>query len=172
MSNLLPSGERVRIALDSAHAALLGFASLLLLALLVASLSLAPSLFVFKAAETSMQGAPSLVRAQQSDIQSIRVAQQLMVSLAPIASTTPLATLQAAIAARPSGITIDRIAYTRMPTPTVVLSGFADRREDVDTYRASLNTDSRFGTVSVPVSALVGSADGGRFTVTLSDMHL
>ncbi len=69
------------------------------------------------------------------------------------------------LAARPQGVTVDRIRYESGKPSQLVLSGYAPRYA-VNHFRTALTDTGKFTSVSVPVGALVGTDDSG-FSVTM-----
>lgn len=84
-----------------------------------------------------------------------------------VSTTSPSATLEGALALRPQGVSVTSVRYVSGKPASLVLSGTSARREGVNAYRDALVHDGRFGKVSVPVAALVGTQEG-RFSITLS----
>ena len=99
----------------------------------------------------------------RADTDAVAAAQAYLV-LAPALGTIATSTeaLNRTLTTRPKGITIDHVAYT---PGTFMLSGITDTRESINSYRALLDSEPLFSSVSVPVSNLVGT--GGSFTVTV-----
>lgn len=95
--------------------------------------------------------------------------QSLIAALKPIASATssPTDALSRALSVKPAGVSITTITYGGGAKSTVILSGTSARREGVDEFRRALEESGRFSSVSVPVSAIVGTQEG-RFSITLS----
>jgi energy-coupling factor transporter transmembrane protein EcfT len=93
--------------------------------------------------------------------------QGLITNLSPIANatTSPVDALMTALAQKPAGISITTFTYTS-GTKTLLLTGTSQQREAVNAFRDALEASGRFGSVAVPVAALVGAQEG-RFTVTL-----
>jgi hypothetical protein len=83
-----------------------------------------------------------------------------------IATTSPSELLTRALAARPADVVVTNISY-RSGERSIVLAGVSPRRSAMDAYRSALENSEAFTSVSVPVSALLGTQDG-RFTVTLT----
>ncbi len=84
-----------------------------------------------------------------------------------VGTTSPSVKLLEALTLRPQGVSISSVRYTAGAPASLVLSGASARREGVSGYRDVLLSDGRFGKVSVPVAALVGTQEG-RFSITLS----
>ena len=91
-------------------------------------------------------------------------------------STVPMFdALRSALAGRPAGVTESASHYAHGDTSklvtsnlsTIELEGQASSRDRIDSYIATLNADSHFKTVAVPVSVLAGS-DDGHFSITLT----
>ena len=102
-----------------------------------------------------------------NDATSIARAQAMVRALAPVLTSTssPSSVIVAALANRPPGALVQNISYS-VGTAELRLTGTAGRGA-INVYRDALSADARFSSVSVPVSALVGTGDG-RFSITLS----
>ncbi len=99
-------------------------------------------------------------------LKSMLRSQALLTAVAPIvrATSSPTSAIEKAIALRPKGVIVDHIRYIGA-SKSIQLGGKATR-EQLSAYRAALETEGTFTTVSVPVAALVGSS--GLFSITLS----
>lgn len=82
-------------------------------------------------------------------------------------TTSPSAVVPEVLALRPQGVVVTSVRYSSGVPASLVISGLSAQREGVSGYRDALVADGRFGKVSVPVAALVGTQDG-RFSITLS----
>lgn len=91
----------------------------------------------------------------------------LIQALTPFATTTSSGKLAEALELRPPGVRVTSVRYSAGAPASLVLSGTSLRREGVNEYRDALLVDNRFGKVSVPVAALVGTQEG-RFSITLT----
>lgn len=165
MSNILPLPER-QAAWDAARARVLFLTGLALLAgALLAILALLPSAAV---ARNALMQAVQDVSAQQprsEDGQALVESQALIVQMQSLLGTsTPIALIADVLAKRPPKTTVTHITYT---PGTLVVSGAAARRDDVNAFRAAVAADTRFSSVTVPINALVGVEDGA-FTMTIS----
>ena len=103
---------------------------------------------------------------ERDDVARARV---LVEELGHVASSTvsALSVLEDVFGMRPAGVKISAVSYTRGDPGTIIVSGTAPSREEINTYRAALSGDSRFKSVSVPISTLTGFG-GGNFSVTLT----
>lgn len=101
------------------------------------------------------------------DAIAIARAQALVRILSPVlsATTSPTALITEALSQRPKGISVDHVTYD-VSAGHLVLVG-TGMRDAINSYRDTLSKDLRFPSVSVPVSALVGS-DSGHFSMTLT----
>lgn len=99
-------------------------------------------------------------------VKTMQKSQELLKVVAPVVSATssPAAAIEKAIALRPKGVTIDHIRYISQ-SKAIQLGGKATR-EQLTAYRAALETDGTFSSVSVPVAALVGTS--GQYSITLT----
>ncbi len=97
-------------------------------------------------------------------------AQALVGQFTPALSSTtsPAAIFAAAIGARPSGVTINHLAFTVAQAgrgAELLLAGKAPR-EKIGEYRDALSAHPLFASVTVPVSSLVGT-ESGDFSMTI-----
>jgi len=174
MANVLPAGAQKEMwrfyrarFLFVAALALLASAAVTLLALL-------PAYVVLRIEEKTLSENVPLVTLpasvqDKSDRANISRAQALVVRLSPVASSTTasLDALNAAIGVRPSGIVLQSLSYTAGQQGTIVISGEAPGGAAINAYRIALSADTRFKTVSVPISDLART-QRGRFTITLT----
>jgi len=138
---------------------------------LLATLLIVPSYFALRLASpppvdiniTKRAGAPD-------DAVAIARAQAIVRALSPLLNSTssPSSSIALALATRPAGVVVQNISYAG-DTFELTLTGTAARGA-VNAYRDSLTADTHFRSVSVPVSALVGT-EGGRFSITLGIAH-
>lgn len=137
----------------------------------IAILALMPAYLSVRVARASVDTVISNAAAGNlSDDQTAAVRTQgLIATLKPIASATssPSDGLSRALSVKPTGVSITSITYKSGAKSSLVLSGVSTRREGVDEFRRALEGSARFSSVSVPVSALVGTQEG-RFSITLS----
>ncbi|OGG57919.1 hypothetical protein A2853_03250 [Candidatus Kaiserbacteria bacterium RIFCSPHIGHO2_01_FULL_55_17] len=136
----------------------------------IALLALAPAYITVRTGDvvgTSVSPSPTL--SGNTDREDLARARTLLVELQPLVSSTSsvLTTFDVALGARPSGITVSKIRYARGEPATIVIEGASRSREDINTYRTTLASDTRFSSVSVPIGALAGIEDG-HFTMTLT----
>ncbi len=95
-------------------------------------------------------------------------AEAVLKELAPLASTSSAVKfIAAALLVRPTGILVQNIRLTRGNPMTLILSGAAASRDDINMYRSALSKDANFKSVSVPIGILAGTKDN-RFTITLT----
>ena len=178
MSNVLPKEAlqaewnkfRNRAVLVGALV-LLGTAALSALTLLPAHVALEVEKTIAagdSAAESAApSGADQQAKSERSDVARARA---LLDGITPVVSATssPTEVISAALAVRPSGVRIERITLVSGDKRTITIDGVSRGREDINQYKEALSKSGRFKSVSVPVGALVG-AEGGKFTITLSD---
>ena len=98
----------------------------------------------------------------------IALAQETIRGFAPVLQSTssPETTIAAVLAVRPEDVDLSHLTYTQGKPSVIVLVGNAETRDYLNEYRVAL-TKAHIGTVSVPVSTLVGTQDG-QFTMTIS----
>lgn len=167
MSNLLPSDLRMNAWRTTRSRMLIATASLLLVTAAIAAIALLPSLLVF-AVTRSDSGVSTRSQESAQDTQSLADAQILVAQLSPIlATSTPARITADVIAVRPKGVSIEHVVYSGGTPARLVVSGTATNRDAVNEYRATLSTDTRFTSVTVPINALVGSSDNS-FSLTLT----
>jgi hypothetical protein len=167
MTNVLPPIADKRLKAEYRARFLLIGSMILLVSAICFLGALAP-------AEIALMTAPAVpvVAAQGSaadlknDQAAITNTKALLAALQPITATSSLNALAAALSARPSGISINRISYN-VTTNTITLVGTANTPDSVNAYHVALQNDPRFTNVSVPIGALLGEEDGS-FTMTIS----
>ena len=84
-----------------------------------------------------------------------------------ITTTSPSTAATRALAARPTGVRITRVMYTKTDEEgrlTLIGSG---NRDQVSAYKDALASSGEYASVSVPVGALVGS-EGGGFSIVVT----
>ena len=136
----------------------------------VALLALVPAYAIVRSGHAAIDDPLQTVSLPPStDRDDVMRAQALVRELRPVASSTTsaLQILGSVLSARPPGITISSMSFARGDPGTIVVSGVAPSRDEVNAYRAALSKDSRFKTVSVPIGIL-SIPEGGRFSVTLT----
>jgi len=106
------------------------------------------------------------VSTDQDDLVRAQVlAEELQVFASSSASALPI--LTAILEARPAGVVVSSISFAREDSSSVVISGEAPSRTEINEYRAILASDERYESVSVPIGFLAGSEDG-RFSITVT----
>lgn len=172
MSNLLPpNAERAVENFHRARFVLVGSLAAIACGAVVL-LALMPLYAIVRAERTAAEESVSNTAAASSserDREDITRAQALIRELRPVASSTvsALEILDAALGARPKGVTVTNIHYSRGNPGTIVLQGLAPSREEISALRMVLAKDPHFSGVSVPIGILTG-VQGGQFTVTLT----
>ena len=166
MANVLPPLEKKRVIQSVRSRFVLAAALTLLAGAVIVALCLAPTAVFLRLA---IAGLPEQVQVSETvrDDQAKQARIAAMVStLSPIvgATTTPSASVGAALALKPVGLSVTSITYTK---GRIVFSGSSRDRQAVNDYRESLEADTRYTSVAVPVAALVGTQEG-RFTITLT----
>lgn len=167
MSNVLPLSEkknqirRFRLRFLAVGGAVLALSGV------VASLSLLPALISIRIAESSVTRAAAEASAsiQEEQAQALR-AQNLIDATMPLATATssPMDILFFVLGEKPAGVSVTGMTVT---PEIITLTGNSGSRVALNAYRDTLNASGRFGSVVVPVAALVGAQDG-RFSITLS----
>lgn len=165
MSNVLPaSARKIQVRRFRLRVLAVG-AAMIALAGVVATLSLLPALISIRIAESSVARSVAEASAKEEQAQAFR-AQNIIDATMPLATATssPMDVLFFALGEKPAAVSITgmMVAYN-----SITLSGESTSRVALNAYRDSLEASGRFGSVVVPVAALVGAQDG-RFTVTLS----
>lgn len=166
MSNLLSRGQRAGIVVGvELRLVIIVFAFLATVGGLLLA-ALLPSYVVMRTSAAALSVTQAASTTDQT--QTVTDTQALIAQLATVAGTSSPAQLAAeTIAARPKGVTISRVTYTRGSPSTLVVVGVAARREDVNAYKSTLAQNPVFSSVTVPINALVG-VDDGAFTLTAS----
>ncbi|MBI5645209.1 hypothetical protein HY970_03875 [Candidatus Kaiserbacteria bacterium] len=167
MTNLIPL-EAQKDLWQEYRARFIITLSVFLIALaLLALVVLVPSFIALEVMSPRGESA-QLIRANDSEVALLSRVQGIVLQIGPVLSSTSSATsvIRAALAQKPNRVSIDHIVYTRGgDTPQLILSG-SGSRSVVSEYRNALLLLNRFTSVSIPVGALVGSADGN-FSMTL-----
>lgn len=167
MANVLPLPQQKDMKRRIRARFILLAGLVILFGAIVAALSLAPTIVSLRISRgvVETETAQTAQAATGEGAIALR-AQNIMTALKPIANATssPSATIAAALSVRPNGISITSLGYA---PGRLTLSGTAARREAVNDFRTALDANDIFTQVSVPVAALVGSQDG-RFTITLT----
>jgi hypothetical protein len=132
-------------------------------------LALAPALFMVAAPEQAGLQQPEVAEQEAAHREAISHTRAMLAELAPLAKERRSfhEALTTALAAQPDGVEISNVAYRSGDIGTIVLTGTASGRENVNAYREALSNSGAFESVSVPVAALVGAL-AGNFTITLS----
>jgi hypothetical protein len=165
MSNVLPTAQK-KIEVRRFRLRILAMgAAVIALGGVVASLSLLPALISIRIAESSVTSSVAEASAKEDQAQAFR-AQNIIDATMPLATatTSPMDILFFALAEKPVGVSVTGMTVSK---ESIMLSGESGSRVAINMYRDALDASGRFGSVVVPVSALVGTQDG-RFTITLS----
>ena len=166
MANVLPPQARTRLLRTMRARAIIVIGLALSMMAIVAILALLPAFITTAIARTGIASeSGATTSAEQAEAAR---ALALIKTLEPFATTTsPSTTLLEALALRPEGVVVTGIRYSAGKPASFILSGTSARREGVNSYKEILLSEGRFGEVSVPVAALVGTQEG-RFSMTLS----
>lgn len=168
MANLLPPSAARSVLRDTQVRFAVVVAAALAGLGLVAIVAIIPSYFLVMGGDAATTTAAS--SSQADDDATLSRALALVEQLSPLAAaTTKSSAIATAIVLRPKGVRITAITYTAGAgrSGTIQLVGFAEARQDIETYRNTLQAAGPFSSVTVPVSALVG-ATSGEFTITLA----
>ncbi len=170
MTNVLPHEARRALYASFRDRLVLTGSLIFLIAAFVSALAVLPTYLVIHAERGALLPEASDTstgeeREGRSEAARIRT---VIAGVSPLitATSTVYATVTTALAAKPSGISIDRIGFS--VSEGLSLSGTASKREDVNAYRAALAADTaHFSNVSVPAASLIGAA-GGRFSIQVT----
>lgn len=165
MANVLPIQEKKRVLRALRSRFVLTTALALLVGAVIASASLVPAMLSVLIATNDLPDGAELSETARDDQAKHARALALVTALNPVvlATTTPSASVAAALLARPKGVSVTSVSYSK---GKILLSGASTNRQAVNDYRETLEADPRFTSVAVPVAALVGTQEG-RFTMTL-----
>ncbi len=169
MANVLPLDAQKKIASEYRARFVIATAIAIAATALLLALALVPSYLAISLAAPPIRDAVSAEHAQNPQV--VARTQMLITQFMPTlaATTSPRALISAAIADRPSGVTLDHFVYSAPRTgksAEMLITGVA-ARDKIAAYRDALEADPLFATVSVPVSALVGGGSGD-FSATLT----
>jgi len=173
MANLLPEQEMRAMKGEFRDRFAMAGALMLLGTALLAGLMLLPSYLVLVAVEPADQSAVQRAKDNKQSLQDITRAQNLMKEMTTIlhATTSPSIAIARVVALRPKGITMTSISYSMGSPAHIDLSGIGANRDVINAYRDALLKDPKFLSVSIPVSALVGSVEGGSFTAAINALY-
>lgn len=167
MANVLPNGAQKKVWRLYRGRFVIMFSLFSLALSLLALLSLVPSYLALSiAAPPSSDITPGKGSAVPDAASAVARAQTLLRTLSPVLDSTssPSMIIAQVLESRPKTLVVTRVTYdVSKKELSLVGSG---NRSVISTYRDALTKDPRFATVSVPVSALVGS-DGGTFSMTI-----
>ena len=168
MSNVLLPENQKRVLRMQRTRFLFIFAAVALLCAFLFYVALLPGYFALVVGDVKVKGET----ASASSTPPIAALRETMAAITQLhasigATTTPSEILQVILAAKPAGVSLDTLSYASGKPGKIIVSGNAQRSDLIQTYRAALDSDARFDSVNIPVSALVGSGDGS-FTMTLS----
>jgi hypothetical protein len=169
MTNVLPSSDMQAVLRAARARFLLTGGIAFALAGIGSCLVLIPALFMAAAPEEGALQQPEVAQQEAAHREAIFHTRAMLAELAPLATERRSfhEALTTALAAQPEGVEIASVAYRSGSAGTIVLTGTASGRENVNAYREALSDTGAFETVSVPVAALVGAL-AGNFTITLS----
>lgn len=164
--NLLPAVPQQAIRKEIRARFLLAFSLVFLGAAMIAALALAPAevslVFFSPPSAQSPQGNAN----PTEDSAAITQTKALLAAVQPFESTSSLEEISQALSSAGAGISINDISYTES-SESLTIGGTAQTPDEVNALRQSLQQDSAFSNVSVPVSALLGSQNGD-FTITMN----
>ncbi len=169
MSNLLPEKNRQSIRREYLARFILAGSFLAIGLAFFAILALSPSYGVLYMTRPATIAQATQIKESKTEELDVARAQSLLIQLGPAASATSTVSraIEIALSGRPAGVHIDTISYKAGADSTILLSGVADTRGVLDKYRTTLQADSRFSSINLPVGDLIG-IKGGRFTITLA----
>lgn len=171
MANLLPASTSRRVVLDHE----IRFAVVAALALLglgfVVAIVLLPSYVVVSGGATATTTPASVAAQVQADEAALARAQALIDQFTPATGTSGKgAAIATALVLRPKGVRIHSISYSAGQagaTGVLQIAGMAEANADIEAYKKLLQAAGPYTSVTIPVSALVGTTKG-EFTVTLT----
>lgn len=169
MSNLLPRGAQKALWRMYVGRFILAGSLVAIVSALLAAFALLPMYLALHVGNTG-SALPSSSGEKRPEAQNERIeiarAQSLMTILSPFLSATSTlsSAVEIALSLRPKGVFVDHIRYV---SGEIMIVGAASTREGVSAYRQTLQSNSYFKTVSIPIGDLAGT-QGGRFSVTLT----
>lgn len=166
MANVLPIKEKKRVLRSLRSRFVVTAAIVLMVGALIASAALVPAIISVLSAMSGLPSDAELSETARDDQTKHARALALVTALNPVvlATTTPSASVTAALSVRPKGVSVTSVSYSK---GKILISGSSSNRQAVNDYREALEADPRFTSVTVPVAALVGTQEG-RFTMTLA----
>lgn len=168
MANVLPPPAQKKLWRMYRARFIVVFSVLLSTLALFAALLIVPSYLALRIAAPPQQSTPAAGKGSAAgDAIAIVRTQAIVLALTPLlaATTSPSSLIAAALSDRPAGVVIGHITY-EADAGQLTLTGTAPRGA-INGYHDALSTNPHFSSVSVPVSALVGT-EGGRFSITLT----
>lgn len=166
MANLLPQESLLEVWVKFRSRLILAIAFLLLFLAALAAGSLLPSYVSLIAPPSAQENEES----QESALQrgALLRAQGIVNVISPVLTSTssPSKAVNEAIELLPAGVSLSRISVDTK-SGTMILTGGSPKRDAINEFRDLLLGSGRYRSVSVPVSALIGSQEG-KFTITLS----
>lgn len=169
MSNLLPPENQKNILRAQRTRSLFVFSIVALVCALVFYTALLPSLIALLLGGVKIKNQTATTASTTPQTTLMREIKTAVVQLNSVtgATSTPSEVLAIVLAAKPAGVMVDALSYTSGKPGKIVLHGNAQRSDLVQAYRNALASDPHFDSVTIPVSALVGT-NNGAFTMTLS----
>ena len=141
---------------------------LLIAAAAISALALLPGYIVLYMTIPEKPAVSTAEQQNQLDLADMSTAQMLVQYYAPlIRATSTTQVLLSVLDARTNSIRIDHVEYVAGTPAIFILSGVADNRAGINSYREVLIKSNNFKSVTVPVGDLIGS-QGGRFKITVS----
>jgi hypothetical protein len=169
MTNVLPPDAQKKVwAMYRARFILV--TALVLLGLAAASaLTLVPSYVAIRMLAASAQDAAPEFSVERSDVIALERSQHLINAALPLLSSTSsaMSVVEEAIRLRPTGVRISRVTFSAGAEEDRITLIGSGTRGQVSAYRDALTGSGLFSGVAVPVSALVGSNQGG-FSIVLT----
>lgn len=170
MTNVLPQEARRALSASFRDRLILTGSLIFFVAAIVSALAVLPTYLVVHAEREALAPvAPDTVAGEERESRSeaARV-RAIIAGVSPLitATSTVHELVAAALALKPSGISVDRIGFST--AEGLSISGTSQKREDVNAYRAALSGDTlHFSDVSVPAASLIGAV-GGRFSIQVT----
>ncbi|RJQ33555.1 hypothetical protein C4568_04460 [Candidatus Parcubacteria bacterium] len=169
MSNVLPPENQKRILASQRTRFIFVFAEVAIVVAFVFYIMLLPSTLMLAYTGNKTEEDPTATSTAAAYNTTLREAKLSIMQLDTVlkATTTPSTIVDAVLAAKPEGIAIDTMMYTKGSPGKMVVGGHAARPDLIQAFRTALDADTRFDSVNIPVSAVFGS-DTGAFTITIS----
>lgn len=173
MANVLPEIDRKRVIREYILRLTLVLSSVILLSGVMSCVALLPAAAYVFVHQSSIRIPVESTPLSQEQITQDRIDAQKTESLLRVlypvmtATSSPVAVVRSVLAKRPTGVTITSFSFAA-DSKMLTVSGQADGRDAVNTFRGALQSDPRFTNVVIPVNVLAGAGQNGRFSLTLT----